>query len=135
MEWVQSYLTERHTSVSERMLPVETSIPQGSPISRILFFLYFEHLFAFLEEIHPGIFVPFYIDDVCVVVTGRSKAEKTRTLQEIADSIMTWSEDNAFSFDGPKTELMHFKYGRNAPPTPLTVKVGDNIIKPSTCLQ
>lgn len=45
LNWVQSFLTEHYTSsafdgLSQEMLPVDTGIPRGSPISPILFLLY-----------------------------------------------------------------------------------------------
>ena len=51
--WVQSFLSDRRTSLSfdgkkEDMLPVRTGIPQGSPISPILFLIYLQPLFSYL---------------------------------------------------------------------------------------
>ena len=138
--WVQSFLTDRQTSLAfdgrkEEMLPVETGIPQGSPISPILFLLYLQPLFSHLEAHHPGFFYPSYIDDVGIVVTGRSEAENARTLQQIASTIIAWSDDNALSFDGPKTELIHFKKRIRPPIQPLSVTVDNTTIQPSTCIR
>ena len=138
--WVQSFLSDRRTSLSfdgkkEDMLPVRTGIPQGSPISPILFLIYLQPLFSYLETHHPGHFYPSYIDDVGITVVGRSEAQNARTLENIATTIMTWSDENALSFDGPKTELIHFKHRRNAPVNPLSITIGTNTIQPSSCLR
>lgn len=138
--WVQSFLTGQSTSLSfdgqqEPMAPVETGIPQGSPISPILFLIYLQPLLQHLEELHPNAFFPSYIDNVAVVVTGRSEAENSRTFTTIATTIIEWWEDNALSFDGPKTEFIYFQYRHSPPLQPRQVIVAGDRISPSNCLR
>src|SRR5690606_28046883 len=111
--WTDSFLSDRATSLAfdgqrEEMKPVQTGIPQGSPISPILFLVYLQPLFTFPDKRHPDVFFPSYIDDVAIVVTGSNEEANSKRLSTIAKEAIRWSESNALSFDGPKTELIHF---------------------------
>src|SRR6266849_6146566 len=72
IRWVNSFLPDRLASLtfdaeSEPMIPIMTGIPQGSPVSPILFLLYFQYIFVQLDQIHPHITSPSYNDDICLL--------------------------------------------------------------------
>ena len=54
VRWVESFLSERRASLSfdkdsEKMSPIETGIPQRSPVSPILFLIYLSPLFTLMQ--------------------------------------------------------------------------------------
>src|SRR5947209_2919849 len=82
--WVESFLTDRMASLSfdkdtEQMSGIETGIPQGSPVSPILFLIYLSPLFTLMKQRHPNVCCPSYIDDICLLVEGESPAGKRNT--------------------------------------------------------
>jgi len=137
VDWVESFLSERKTQLAfdgltEAMGPVQTGIPQGSPISPILFLIYLQPLFEHLSSLHPDTFFPSYIDDVGIVVSGPTEASNARHLQQIADTTLHWSRENALTFDGPKTELIHFIKRRiPRPPAAVSITLNGSQISPS----
>jgi hypothetical protein len=63
IRWTDSFLTDRLASLSfdaefKLMSPITTGIPQGSPVSPILFLLYLQLLFIQFDLIHPHITTP-----------------------------------------------------------------------------
>ena len=74
-QWVETFLSERIASLSfdkdsEKMSPIYTGIPQGSPVSPILFLFYVSPLFKMMRLKHPHVTCPSYIDDICLLVEG-----------------------------------------------------------------
>src|SRR5690606_30833590 len=101
----------------------------------ILFLVYLQPLFTFLDKRHPDVFFPSYIDDVAIVVTGSNEEANSKRLSTIAKDAIRWSESNALSFDGPKTELIHFQH-RTKPPTPNhSVTLPSSTISPSSVVR
>ena len=142
LSWTNHFMTYRKTSLAfdgnrEPLLPVQTGIPQGSPISPILFLIYLRPLFDELNARYPFAQCPSYIDDVAIVVEGRNEIENTRLLGEIARYVFTWADKNAITFDGPKTELIHFIRRRQPSPDPDSSVYLPNgfLIEPSSCVR
>jgi ribonuclease HI len=118
---------------SERQLHRSTlGIPQGSPTSPILFILYLRYLFDTLNERHPRVKVPSYIDDIALTVEGNTEGENSRELEKAAKTAFDWAINNAVAFDETKTELMHFSTKRT-PNTDFNASVtlpNGTVIKP-----
>lgn len=116
--WVSHFLTFRTTALAfdgqrEDLLPVQTGIPQGSPASPILFLLYIRPLFDVLNQKLPLVWTPSYMDDVALVVRGKTKQENARVMEQAAAICFEWAESNAVLFDDAKTEMMHFHTRRD----------------------
>ena len=115
--WVESFLSNRMASLSfhkdtERMSGIDTGIPQGSPVSPILFLIYISPLFTLMEKEHPEVTCPSYIDDICLLVEGDTPEQNATKLEEAVATCFSWGADNAVAFDDPKSELMHFYKAR-----------------------
>jgi ribonuclease HI len=136
VRWVDSFLSDRMASLSfdkdtEQMSGIDTGIPQGSPVSPILFLFYLTPLFTIMELKHPNVICPSYIDDICLMVVGDSPAENSKILEDAVATCFQWGEDNAVAFDDPKSELMHFYKARKEIQTPYT-----NVVLPNgTCIK
>lgn len=137
INWTNDFLSERKSGMAfdgqkESMKPVVTGIPQGSPISPILFLLYLKPLFDELDKKLPGAWCPSYIDDVAIVVTNATLDKNCRVLEEGAKTVFDWASRNAVRFDDDKSELIHFYRARRAdtrPQTSVTLPNG-TIVKP-----
>jgi ribonuclease HI len=135
IRWTDTFLSDRQIGLafdgeSEDLQPVNTGIPQGSPISPILFLIYLRFLFTTIQQRHPDTTTPSYIDDVACLVVGDSEEENCRKLEDIARTAFEWGDNNAVAFDDPKTELIHFHRQRHSPQCSVTLPNG-TIIKPS----
>jgi hypothetical protein len=69
---------------SDTQWPMATGIPQGSPISLILFLLYLCPLLDSLQLNHPSIWSPSYIDDIALVAQGKTREGNSRVLEVVA---------------------------------------------------
>ena len=85
--WTNSFLSNRQlrlrfNSNTEQFGPIETGIPQGSPISPILFLLYTRDLFETLE-VRPLS----YIDDVALITSSTSLRKNIKALEKAAKKL------------------------------------------------
>src|SRR3981081_1893000 len=95
------------------MTPIMTGITQGSPASTILFLIYLRPIFTRLDQTHPDITSPSYIDDICLLIQGKSATSNARKLEEAVTTCFQWGKSNAVAFDDPQSELMHYTNSRN----------------------
>ena len=81
--------------------PLQThcGIPQGSPVSPIIFLLAMEEAL----RLSTGRFG--YADDIALFASAPSLVECARKLQKKLDSTIAWGFINGISFELPKTEL------------------------------
>ncbi|ODM18623.1 hypothetical protein SI65_05240 [Aspergillus cristatus] len=86
---------------------VSAGLPQGSPVSPILFMLYIEPIFKIGPTIAcRGRFG--YADGICQLVVSKSLEENTTKLQNITADLMAWGHKEGLTFDLAKTELQHY---------------------------
>jgi hypothetical protein len=109
IDWTRTFLEERlirlaFDSQIEDFLEIETGVPQGSPISPILFLIYIRDLFQGLEDVTPLS----YIDDISLAVSSYSYERNARILQREVERLTGTGKMQAIQFDLAKTELLHF---------------------------
>ena len=113
--WVSSFLDDRVLRLAfdnsiEAFKSILTSIPQGSPISPILFLIYIRDLFK-----SANISFKSYLDDITLTTASKSLKQNIKTLEREAKDIFELGNKNAISFDIDKTELIHFDNSKNKP--------------------
>jgi ribonuclease HI len=112
--WVSSFLESRQLKLSfdqniEEFRAINTGIPQGSPISPILFLIYIRDLFTSNTGKHLS-----FMDDISITVTSSSFKKNIKMLEREAKRLVKVGAENAISFDIAKTELLHYSSSHKA---------------------
>jgi ribonuclease HI len=112
VRWVDDFCTDRkacitvngHTSEVHSM--PQSGLPQGSPLSPILF-LFFNADLVQTRYRNGGSMA--YVDDYTAWVVGESAADNTRRIQnEILPILEKWERESGAVFEASKTAFIHF---------------------------
>ncbi|KAF5024611.1 hypothetical protein F66182_3374 [Fusarium sp. NRRL 66182] len=119
IRFIWSFLSQRGTSLK---LPrsmsdpfvVEIGIPQGSPLSPLLFLLFTTPLLTLINEHqHPiegvTVYAFAYVDDTYLVAVSDSYHQNCRGLEVVHERIMEWATAADIRFSPSKYNIMHFK--------------------------
>jgi ribonuclease HI len=128
LSWVWTFLHSRQLRLSfngstEDFSHVDTGIPQGSPVSPILFLIYISPLFKELT----GVAIHSYIDDIALSSWSKSPVRNICTLEREVEKLITAGRSSAVEFDLAKTELIHFSTAHQPITTSLTMPDGASI--------
>jgi len=135
VRWVESFMEDRKVIMSMDgkegdSMDVETGVPQGSPVSPVLFVIYLSGLFGQVEkkEEECGSEGISFVDDVAWVVEGEDVGECKQQLERWAAETTVWAKQNACQFDIEKMEAMLFTRRRKnkEPKINARVRVGDH---------
>jgi ribonuclease HI len=107
--WAGSFMSGRSARVRYQdtltsSSPLECGLPQGSPVSPILFLLYTDPIYRLGNP--QGRFG--YADDTAILFVGDTVDETTAMASSSIDEMVRWGATNGVSFDSKKTEVMHF---------------------------
>ncbi|KAJ6436485.1 hypothetical protein O9K51_10967 [Purpureocillium lavendulum] len=109
--WVASFLSGRSTTLKLQeytapSVPIQTGIPQGSPVSPMLYLFYNADL---VEECNtPETESVGYIDDVSILAVGESAARNCKRLKRRHRKAQVWARKHGSQFSPAKYELVHF---------------------------
>lgn len=131
---IQGFLSERSTNLKLQdylsiTFECKDGLPQGSPLSVILYIIYNSPLLYCLspslnaKELSLG-----FINDVIYVVALKSLEENTTHLQDLAAKSLKWAKTHGAIFDRKKAQLIHFTNKRKLQTLP-DLKFGDEILK------
>ena len=113
VNWIQDFLRGRTTSIkltefTSAKFPTPTGIPQGSPLSPILFIFYNADLVDACNDSGLNTTATGWIDDVNILTTGKSAEANCVTLTKVHEKAEAWARSHAAVFAPAKYELMHF---------------------------
>ena len=118
VKFIASFLSERLTTLVlpghevERPFYVNIGLPQGSPLSPILFLLFASSLlesFAKLPGFGKRVTMVSYADDTALLVTSESHKQNCKLLADYFKLVRKWADNNEVTFAPSKYEVMHFQ--------------------------
>ena len=136
--WISSFIAKRTTvirlpEVTSPSRGVDTGIPQGSPISPILYLFYN----ADLIESNDNTEAFGWVDDVAYLTVGQSMEDNCRELEEVyRQRSAPWARRHASIFDVKKFQMMHFwMKPSNANLEQPSIRLGEIDIPPQEALK
>jgi hypothetical protein len=113
VQWIDSFMSNHRVEITmngEPSLAIETNtgLPQGSPVSPLLFLIYIVDLPALIDKEGDGAVGLSFVDHVTWIVEGTNVEEVTEQLNKCAAKSLAWVEQNAVRFEEDKTEAILF---------------------------
>ncbi|KPM42380.1 hypothetical protein AK830_g4172 [Neonectria ditissima] len=108
-------------------IEVQAGVPQGSPLSPILFILFVSSLYEALKRA-PGTLVVGFADDTNILAFGRNTEETRARLETAWEICDNWARTNGMTWEPDKAVLMHFT--RKRAPDQTRIQLGDLTITP-----
>ncbi|KAI0994854.1 hypothetical protein K3495_g13328, partial [Podosphaera aphanis] len=117
VRWVISFMEQRVATISidgskSAPFPILCRLPQGSPVSPVLFLLAIEGALR-ISTGRLG-----YADDICIFASAPSLTRCSELLQKQINSTISWGRENGISFEISKTELQYFHRKQGSPAKP-----------------
>jgi len=111
VRWIDSFLSNRSTTLKLQeytapSAPIQTGIPQGSPLSPILYLFYNADLIEACKTENTE--AVGYIDDVSILAVGPTIQRNCKTLKAIHRTAEKWALQHGSQFAPAKYELVHF---------------------------
>lgn len=134
LDWVRSFVEGRTVRLrfdgadSDPVL-LRAGVPQGSPLSPILFVLYIASLYEALAA-HKQIIIVGFADDTNLLAIGNSPEINCSRLEAAWSTCCRWAETRGMAFAPEKSELIHFT--RTREPSTQLLRLGDATIAPIT---
>jgi hypothetical protein len=126
--WIRAWLTDRVAILyfdgqQTSDIPVMAGVPQGSPLSPVLFVLYIASLYTALKEKHPLISLVGFADDTNLLAFGKSPETNVRQLEAAWKTCLGWAKTRGMTFAAEKSELIHFNKNRKQWTNPVNLAV------------
>ena len=114
---VACFLSARRTRIAftgyeSDWIETNTGIPQGSPLSPILFLFFISGLLEQFQDPEKGTLGFGFVDDTYLVTWGSSAAQNCQRLSAAHSQCQRWAEAHGAKFASDKYQLMHFTRNR-----------------------
>jgi hypothetical protein len=109
--WICSYLANRTAyfvfdSRKSSHFDIKAGVPQGSPLSPILFLLYIATLYRDLQSAHPQLLLVGFADDTNLIAIGDTFEANKNLLENAWETCTGWAEKTGMVFAPEKSELL-----------------------------
>jgi retron-type reverse transcriptase len=127
--WIQSFLQKRSTRLLSNgaksdEIAIPAGIPQGSPVSPLLYMYYNAELLEVQLECNHNISLALgFIDDIVYVVSEDSAKSNVRALEHMLQGAEEWRKRHGSQFERSKYILIHFTRNRREP-TDASIAIG-----------
>ena len=113
IRWIESFLNNRTTTIKlfegeSQPFATTTGIPQGSPVSPIIFLFFIADLLDTTNNEARQISAIGFVDDVNVLVYSPSTETNCRKLERIHRECAQWAATHGARFAPDKYEVIHF---------------------------
>nr|OQO21203.1 hypothetical protein B0A51_14688 [Rachicladosporium sp. CCFEE 5018] len=127
VSWIKAFCSNRSATVtvngqvSTRIALQQAGLPQGSPLSPILFLFFNADLVQRQIDKNGGAIA--FVDDYTAWVTGTSASSNRQGIQDIVNEATSWERRSGATFEEDKTAFIHFtRSPARIDNTPVTVK-------------
>ena len=137
VKWVISFVDDRSSTLSflgrtTEVLPIRTGLPQGSPMSPILYLFFNAGLLELIERSNVRATAIGFVDDINLLAFGRSTEENCATLERIHAACFKWASRHGTVFAPEKYELIHLSRRTKRFNMRATMRIGDVSVAPKT---
>lgn len=140
VQWTASFLRGRATSITlgyrtSEMEPAETGIPQGSPISPILFLFFNAPLIEECAQAGFPVQVGGFVDDIHLLAYSKSTERNCEVLGRAHKICLRWARTHGATFAPKKYELVHLTRRPKRVNLAATVQIDQATIEPETAIR
>ena len=131
--WINSFLSNRCTKIrignyTSQEMGISVGIPQGSPISPIIYLFYNADLLNTCLDLSLRTDATGFVDDVNILAYGGSATNNCRAIEIIHKRCEKWAQKHDSKFCPEKYELIHFSRTNKSPQA--AVKLRDVQLQP-----
>ena len=132
--WIFSFCTRRTTTLvfddsESSSIPIHCGVPQGSPLSPILFLFYISELHETVHSPTTGVSALGFADDTNLLAFGHSLKSNLLKLKNTHLKCLSWAARHGIVFSPEKYEILHFSR-RRSDNLQLKLRLGNVILKP-----